>query len=61
MSARMFIKLSDQEAAALCRIAAQELRQPGEQARLLLRRALVERGLLQEEEEHMGTAAGAGR
>lgn len=43
---RMYVKLTDREAEALCRLAAQELRQPGDQARALLRKALAERGLL---------------
>lgn len=51
MYARLFVKLADREAAALCRLAAHELRQPGEQARALLRQALCERGFLHDANE----------
>lgn len=46
MTVRMFLKLSEEEAGALVELATNELRQPGDQARLLLRQALTERGLL---------------
>jgi hypothetical protein len=44
---RVFIPLCQDEKEALARLAKIELRQPVDQARFIIRQALVERGLLQ--------------
>ena len=46
MFVRWYLKLSEVEAAAISKLAERDLRQPGEEARVLLRHALAELGLL---------------
>jgi hypothetical protein len=50
MALRWYLKLTEPEALAIGTLADRELRQPGDEARLLLREALIQRGLLAPDE-----------
>jgi hypothetical protein len=60
--ARVFMRLSTAEAAALWKLAEQEHRDPRQQAAMLVRRGLAAAGLLQADEANQGAAGqSAGR